>query len=70
MTYFGSGDHNYINNDPTLKGMKNFKIEKEILWESESATPHELKDKEDELIRELGANDREKGYNLRPKFGT
>ena len=32
MTYFGSGDHNYINNGPTLKEMKNFLIQKEILW--------------------------------------
>jgi hypothetical protein len=70
MTYFGSGDHNYINNDPTLKEMKNFKIQKEILWESETATPQELKDKEDELIKEFGANDPDKGYNLCPKFET
>ena len=70
MTYFGSGDHSYINNDATLKGMKKFKICKEILWESETATPQELKDKEDELIKELGANDPKKGYNLRPKFGA
>jgi len=70
MTYFGSGDHNYINNDPTLKGLKSFNIHKEILWESETANPHELKDKEDFYIMELGANDPEKGYNLRPKFGT
>jgi hypothetical protein len=70
MTYFGSGDHNYINDDPTLKGLKSFCIHKEILWESETATPQELKDKEDALIRELGANDPGKGYNLRPKLGT
>jgi len=68
MTYFGSGDHHYINNDPTLKGMKDFTIRKEILWESETATPQELKQKEDDLIVSLGANDPQKGYNLRPKF--
>jgi hypothetical protein len=68
MTYFGSGDHNYINKDSTLKGMKDFSIRKEILWESETATPQELKDKEDELIKKLGANDPDKGYNLHPKF--
>ena len=51
MTYFVSGDHQYINNDPTLKGMKDFTIRKEILWESETATPQELKDKEDDFIK-------------------
>ena len=70
MTYFGSGDHNYINNDPTLKDLKSFSLHKEILWESDTAAPQELKDKEDELIKELGANDPKKGYNLRPKLGT
>jgi len=68
MTYFGSGNHDYINND--FKDLKSFCIHKEILWESETATPHELKDKEEYYIRELGANDPNKGYNLRPKLGT
>jgi len=68
MTYFGSGDNHYINNDPTLKGMKDFCIRKEILWESETASPQELKQKEDEFIVNLGANDPQNGYNLRPKF--
>jgi hypothetical protein len=68
MTYFGSGVRNYINNDPTLKGLKNFTIRKKILWESKTATPQELKRKEDEFIVKLRANDPDKGYNLRPKF--
>jgi hypothetical protein len=68
MTYFGSGDRFYINNDPTLKDKKDFTIRKEILWESETATPQELKQKEDDLIISHGANDPDKGYNLRPKF--
>jgi hypothetical protein len=68
MTYFGSGDHDYINQDPTLKGLKDFTIRKEILWESGTVTPQELKQKEDYFIISLGANDPDKGYNLRPKF--
>jgi len=68
MTYFGSGDHNYINSDPTLKELKDFTVRKEILWESENATPQELKQKEDDYIVSLGANNPDKGYNLRPKF--
>jgi len=68
MTYFGSGDHHYINEDPTLKKLKDFTIRKEILWENEKATPQELKQQEDDFIVRLGANDPVKGYNLRPKF--
>ena len=61
MTYFGSGDHNYINKDPTLIGLKDFTIRKEILWESETATPQELKQMEDDFIVSQGANDPDKG---------
>jgi len=68
MTYFGSGVRKHINNDPTLKKRKNFTIRKQILWESETATPEELKQQEDYYIVKLGANDPVKGYNLRPKF--
>jgi hypothetical protein len=68
MTYFGSGDSHYINSDPTLKELKDFTIRKEIIWESETATPQELKQKEDDFIEGHGANDPDKGYNLRPKF--
>jgi hypothetical protein len=68
MTYFGSGDHHYINKDPTLKEMKDFTIRKEILWESETVTPQELNQIEDDFIKSQGANDPDKGYNLRPKF--
>ena len=68
MTYFGSGDHGYINKDPTLKDMKDFTIRKEILWERETVTPQELKQLEDDYIECHGANDPDKGYNLRPRF--
>jgi hypothetical protein len=68
MTYFGSGDHHYINEDSTLKELKDFTIRKQILWESETAAPTELKQKEDDFIISHGANNPKKGYNLRPKF--
>jgi hypothetical protein len=68
MTYFGSGDYHYINDDPTLKELKDFNIRKEIIWESSTATKKELKQKEDEYIVSLEANNPKKGYNLRPKF--
>jgi hypothetical protein len=68
MTYFGSGDHDYINNDPTLKDLKDFTIRKEILWKREDVSPQELKQIEDDFIISHGSNDPDKGYNLRPKF--
>jgi len=68
MTYFGSGDRDYIQKDFTPEEMKKFCICKEILWSSETATPEELKQQEDYYIETLGANDPSKGYNLRPKF--
>jgi hypothetical protein len=68
MTYFGSGDPDYINKDFTLREMKDFTIRKEILWESETVSPQELKQIEDNFIESHGANDPDKGYNLRPKF--
>ncbi|GHV84380.1 hypothetical protein AGMMS50212_17200 [Spirochaetia bacterium] len=68
MTYFGSGNKDYIQQDFTNVQMKSFTIKKEILWESETATPHELTAKENELIVKHGANNPAKGYNLRPKY--
>jgi len=68
MTYFGSGVPDNINKDPTLKGLKDFTIRKEVIWENETVTPQELKQKEDDFIVCLGANDPDKGYNLRPKL--
>jgi hypothetical protein len=68
ITYLGSAVRNNINNDPTHKGLKDFNIRKEIIWESSTATKKELKQKEDEYIVNLGANNPKKGYNLRPKF--
>jgi len=68
MTYFGSGNRDSIEKDFTPDERKDFIIRKEILWESETATPQELKQKEDDLIVSHGANNPEKGYNLRPKF--
>jgi hypothetical protein len=68
MTYFGSGVRNNINNDPTHKGLKDFNIRKQIIWESSTASKKELKQKEDYYIVSLEANNPDKGYNLRPKF--
>jgi hypothetical protein len=45
-----------------------FKVRKEILWESETATDTEARAMENKLIRETRANDPAVGYNLTPRF--
>jgi hypothetical protein len=41
---------------------------KEILWESETASDEEVREKERHFIRETGANNPAIGYNLVPRF--
>jgi hypothetical protein len=43
-------------------------VRKEILWESETATDSEVRAMEHKLIRELGSNNPEIGYNLNPRW--
>ena len=68
MTYFGSGNKDYIQGDFSPEQMRDFTIRKEILWSGETLTPGDLTRKENELIRAHGANNPDKGYNLRPQF--
>jgi hypothetical protein len=68
LTYFGSGNKDYIQKDFSFDQMKSFTIKKEILWSGEGLTPAELTRKEHELIVSHGANDPKKGYNLIPKY--
>jgi hypothetical protein len=68
MTYFGSGDKDYIQRDFSPEQMRDFTIRKETLWSGETVSPGELTRKENELIVFHGANNPEKGYNLIPKF--
>jgi hypothetical protein len=68
MTYFGSGNKDYIQSDFTREQMQSFSIKKEILWAKEDATPAELTEKENELIVKHGSNNPSKGYNLIPKI--
>ncbi|MDR1786396.1 MAG: hypothetical protein LBR23_08075 [Spirochaetaceae bacterium] len=67
LTYFGSGNRDYIQRDFTPEQMRDFTIRKEILW-SGDVTPQELTARENEFILSLGANNPAKGYNLYPKF--
>jgi hypothetical protein len=52
----------------TREQRRDFTIRREILWESETATPAEVSVKEVEFIRALRANDPAIGYNEWPKW--
>jgi hypothetical protein len=69
INYFGSASSELIAKDFSREQRWDFTIRKEILWESESASPSEVSQKEVEFIRALKANDPSVGYNLWPKFG-
>jgi hypothetical protein len=69
--YMGSPNPDVINADfANLSDAqrRNYSLQKEILWESETATEAELAAKEVEFIRALRANDPGVGYNRWPKF--
>ena len=68
MTYFGSGDDEYIQRDFSPEQRRHFTVSKEIIWSSESASPEELSKKEMELIAAEGANNPKTEYNLFPPF--
>jgi hypothetical protein len=66
LTYFGSVDSNYVAQDFSEKEKRNFTINKEILFESESVD--EINKKEVELILKFESNNPKIGYNKWPKF--
>ncbi|MFW5871811.1 MAG: GIY-YIG nuclease family protein [bacterium] len=68
INYFGSADNELIEKDFNREQKRDFTIRKEILWESESASQHEVNQKEIEFILKNESNDPTKGYNKRPKL--
>ncbi len=68
INYFGSASSGLIAKDFSREQRRNFKVQKEIIWESESASDSEVNQKEVELIHELGSNNPAIGYNQWPKF--
>ena len=68
INYFGSADDDLIAKDFTRDQRLHFTVTREILWESEAATPAEVRLKEVELILALRSNDPSVGYNRWPKF--
>ncbi len=68
IDYFGSPDSDLIAADFTRDQRQDFKIRKEILWESNTATDSEVRVREVELIRQHSSNDPEIGYNRWPNI--
>jgi hypothetical protein len=67
INYFGTASSELIAKDFTREQPRDFTIRKEILWESETATPAEVTAKELEFIHALRSNDPAIGYNRWPK---
>lgn len=67
INYFGSASSALVAVDFTREQRRDFTLRKEILWESETATDAEVKQKEIEYIRSLRSNDPAIGYNRWPK---
>src|SRR5450755_4448011 len=63
INYVGSGDRSLVERDFTREQRRDFKIRKEILWESDSASDTDVRRLEVEFIRKLRSNDPTIGYN-------
>lgn len=68
INYFGSANSSLIEKDFTKEQRRDFKIRKEIIWESETASNQEVNLKETEYILLFKSNDPTIGYNQRPRF--
>jgi hypothetical protein len=68
ITYFGSPFNELIEKDFTREQKRDFRIRKEILWESEIASDSEVNQKEIGFIRLHQSNNPDIGYNQNPKF--
>jgi hypothetical protein len=68
ISYFGTPNPDLIAADFNVEQRKALQVVREVLWESEVATRSEINAMETLLIRELGANDPDRGYNRWPKF--
>jgi len=68
INYFGSPNKELIAKDFPREQRQMFTVTREILWESETATPTDVDQKETELILALRANDPAIGYNQSPNF--
>jgi len=70
LTYFGSPKGDLVAKDFSPEERRDFTARKEILWESETASDEEVRQKEVEFIRLLRSNDPAIGYNKWPKLAA
>ena len=68
INYFGSANDSIIAKDFTREQRRKFTIQREILWESKTASRSEISKKEIELIRLHKSNNPTIGYNNNPKY--
>jgi len=68
INYFDSARRSLIAEDFTREQRKDFRIGREILCESETATDAEVSQKEIEYINAFRSNDPAVGYNRWPRF--
>lgn len=68
LNYFGSAESKLIEKDFTPEEKRDFTIRKQILWESETASDHEVNLKEVEFIKMFSSNNPAIGYNQIPKY--
>lgn len=66
INYFGSASDALIARDYTRAERRDFRIRREILWESRTASRAAVTAKEIEWILRLRSNDPAIGYNQRP----
>jgi hypothetical protein len=68
INYFGSADAARIAQDFSREQRRTFNVQRDILWESDTATDAEVNAKEVELIRAHHSHDPAIGYNKWPKW--
>ena len=70
INYFGNADSELIEKDFTREQKRDFTVRKEIIYESNDSSPHEIRYIEYEFIKKFKSNDPSVGYNKLPKFKT
>ena len=69
ICYFGSPNRQLIEADfPDRESRKSIVIRKDVIWESQTASASEVRQREAAFIHEFNSNDPAIGYNRWPKF--
>ncbi len=68
LSYFGSAHGPSVAADFTPEQRRDFTARKQVLWESDTATDAEVRQREKEFICALRSNDPQVGYNRWPRL--